>query len=87
MTIKNIIATLILTVYSLTIFAQDKTTENLKILSDNKQFDQTIAQHAYKLNNYTVKSLYYIGHAYYTKEDDNNCLKFTNLSIGLSIFF
>lgn len=55
MTIKNILATLILTVYSLTIFAQDKTKENLKTLSDNKQFDQSIEQHAYKLNNYTAK--------------------------------
>lgn len=81
MKVKNIISSLILTIYSLTIFAQVQTTENLKTLSDNKQFDQIIEQHASKSNNYTAKSLYYIGQAYYMKEDDNNCLKFMNLSI------
>ena len=40
MTIKNILTTLILTISSLTIFAQDKVTEELKTLSDDKQFDE-----------------------------------------------
>jgi tetratricopeptide (TPR) repeat protein len=81
MKVKNIISSLILTIYSLTIFAQDHTTENLKTLSDNKQFDQIIEQHASKSNDYSAKALYYIGQAYYMKEDDNNCLKFMTLSI------
>jgi tetratricopeptide (TPR) repeat protein len=81
MKVKNIISSLILTIYSLTIFAQDQTTENLKTLSDTKQFDKIIEQHASKSKDYNAKALYYIGQAYYMKEDDNNCLKFMNLSI------
>ena len=81
MTIKNILATLILTISSLTIFAQDKVTEELKTLSDDKQFDEIIEQHASKSKDYSAKSLYYIGLAYYMKEDDNNCIKFMNLAI------
>jgi tetratricopeptide (TPR) repeat protein len=78
---NNILTTVILTICSLTIFAQDKTTEELKVLFDNKQYDKIIEQHASKSNDYTAKSLYYIGLAYYLKEDDNNCIKFMNLSI------
>ncbi|WP_165932670.1 tetratricopeptide repeat protein [Flavobacterium cellulosilyticum] len=81
MKVKNIISSLILTIYSLTIFAQDQTTEDLKTLSDNKQFDKIIEQHTSKSKDYSAKALYYIGQAYYMKEDDNNCLKFMNLSI------
>lgn len=81
MTIKNILATLILTISSLTIFAQDKTTGELKILKDNKEYDKIIEQYASKSNDYSAKSLYIIGLAYYMKEDDTNCLKFMNLSI------
>ena len=78
---KSIATTFILTISSLTIFAQDHTTEELKTLSDNKQFDKIIEQHVSKSEGYTAKSLYYIGRAYYMKEDDNNCIKFMNLSI------
>lgn len=81
MTMKNILATFLLTICSLTIFAQDKTTEDLKTLSDNKQYDKIIEQHASEAKDYSAKSLYYIGLAYYMKEDDNNCIKFMNLSI------
>lgn len=81
MTIKSILATFILTISSLTIFAQDKVAAELKTLSDNKQFDKIIVQHAPKSKDYSAKSLYYIGLAYYMKEDDNNCVKFMNLSI------
>ncbi|MBF4469854.1 tetratricopeptide repeat protein [Flavobacterium sp. HJJ] len=80
MTIKNILATLVLINSSLTFFAQDKTTTDLKILSDNRQFDKII-EHASKSSDYSAKSLYYTGLAYYMKEDDNNCIKFMNLSI------
>lgn len=82
MTIKNILATFILTTSSLTIFAQDKVTTELKTLSDNKQFDKIIEQYTSNFNDYSAKSLYYIGLAYYIKEDDNNCIKFMNLSIN-----
>lgn len=81
MTIKNILVTLLLTISNLTTFAQDKITTDLKTLSENKQFDKIIEQYASEFKDYTAKSLYYIGLAYYMKEDDNNCLKFMNLSI------
>ncbi|MGZ4098995.1 MAG: tetratricopeptide repeat protein, partial [Bacteroidia bacterium] len=82
MTMKNILATFILTVCNLTIIAQDNITTELKTLTDNEQYDKIISQYASKCNDCSAKSLYYIGLAYYMKEDDNNCLKFMNLSIN-----
>ncbi len=78
---KNILPTFILTIYSLTICSQDNTTTELKALSDKKQYDKIIEQYASKSNDLSAKSLYYVGLAYYMKEDDNNCIKFMNLSI------
>lgn len=78
---KNILATLILTFCGLTIFAQDVTTTELKALSDKKQYDKVIEQYASKSKDLSAKSLYYVGLAYYMKEDDNNCITFMNLSI------
>ena len=80
-TMKNILATLILTFCGLTIFAQDVTTTELKALSDKKQYDKVIEQYASKSKDLSAKSLYYVGLAYYMKEDDNNCITFMNLSI------
>jgi tetratricopeptide (TPR) repeat protein len=78
---KNILATLTLTICSLTIFAQDKIADELKTLADNKQYDKIIQQHASRSKDYSAKSLYYIGLAYYMKEDDNSCIKFMTQSI------
>lgn len=79
---KNLLATFLLTICSLTTFAQDKIADELKALSDNKQYNKIIEQHAPKSGDYSAKSLYYIGLAYYMKEDDNNCIKFMDLSIA-----
>lgn len=79
---RNIFITFILTINSLTIIAQDKTTEGLKALSDNKQYSEIIEQYVSKPNDYSAKSLYYIGQAFYMKEDDENCIKFMDLSIN-----
>ncbi|UUC44757.1 tetratricopeptide repeat protein [Flavobacterium cerinum] len=79
---NKILTTFILIIYSLTIFAQDKITDELKALSENKQYDKIIEQHASKSKDYSAGSLYYIGLAYYMKEDDNNCIKFMDLSIN-----
>ncbi len=54
---KSIATTFILTISSLTIFAQDHTTEELKTLSDNKQFDKIIEQHVSKSEGYTARNL------------------------------
>jgi tetratricopeptide (TPR) repeat protein len=66
----------------LTIFAQDAVTDALKALSDSKQYDKIIEQYASKSNDYSAKSLYYIGFAYFIKEDDGNCIKFMDLAIS-----
>ena len=81
MTIKKNLALLILIISNLTTFAQDQITRELKTLNDNNEFDKIIEQHASKSLDYSAKSLYYIGLAYYMKEDDSNCIKFMNLSI------
>jgi len=78
---KRFLTTIILTFFSMTIFAQDNTTAELKALSDKKQYDKIIEQYSSKSKDLSAKSLYYVGLAYYMKEDDNNCIKFMNLSI------
>ena len=76
------LTTAILTICNLTIFAQDKITDELKTLSDSKQYDKIIKEYSSKYKDYSAKSLYYVGLAYYMTEDDNNCIKFMNLSTG-----
>jgi tetratricopeptide (TPR) repeat protein len=79
---KTLLITFTLVLSGLVVFAQDKTADEIKNLSDNKQYDKVISKHASKYNDYSAKSLYYIGFAYYMKEDDNNCIKFMDLSIS-----
>lgn len=79
---KKILTAFLITIYSLTIVAQDKTTTTLKTLSDNKQYGEIIDGYASKSKDYSAKSLYYIGLAYYMTEDDMNCIKFMDLSIA-----
>lgn len=79
---KNIPAILILTIWNLAISAQDKTEDDIKVLSDSKQYEKIIGQYATNSKDYSAKSQYYIGLAFYMKEDDNNCISFMNLSIG-----
>ena len=78
---KTILTIFFFSIFSITIFAQDKITTELKSLSDNNQYDKIIEQHAPKSSDYSAKSLYYVGQAYYMKEDDANCIKFMDLSI------
>jgi tetratricopeptide (TPR) repeat protein len=79
---KHLLATAILSLFSLSIFAQDNVTAELKALADSNKYDKIIEQYASKANVYSAKSLYYIGMAYYMKEDDANCLKLMNLSLA-----
>src|SRR4030043_1512970 len=76
------LTSIVLIVCCITTFAQDKITDELKALTDSNQYDKIIEQYTTKYNDYSAKSLYYIGQAYYMKEDDNNCIKFVNLSIN-----
>jgi len=79
---KHLLATIILFLFSLAVFAQDNVTAELKALADSNKYDKIIEQYASKANVYSAKSLYYIGMAYYMKEDDANCLKLMNLSLA-----
>lgn len=78
---NRIVSTLLASFFALTVSAQDQVAEELKSLSDNRQYDQIIKEHVANAGNYSAKSLYYIGLAYYMKEDDNNCIKFMDRAI------
>lgn len=78
---NKIFSFLILTFFSLTVFGQDTLTVTLENLTDDKKYNSIIEKYASSPKDYSAKSLYYIGLAYYMKEDDNNCIKFMNLSI------
>jgi tetratricopeptide (TPR) repeat protein len=80
-TMKTILSTFIFAICSFTIFAQDNITTELKALLDKKQYDKVIDHYASKSKDLSAKSLYYVGLAYYMKEDDINCIKLMNLSI------
>ena len=62
---RNILTTVILTISSLTIFAQDKITEELKTLTANNQYDKIIELYASKSKECSARALYLIGQAYY----------------------
>ncbi len=78
---KKIFTTVLLIFCCAAAFAQDNLSGELKTLIDDKQYDKVIAQHASKSKDYPAKALYYIGFAYYMKEDDGNCLKFMDLAL------
>lgn len=72
---------LIFTLYSFIAFGQNKSDE-LESLYKAKQYDKIIEQYGSKQDDYSANSYYQIGFAYYMKEDDNNSLKFMDLSIN-----
>jgi tetratricopeptide (TPR) repeat protein len=78
---SRIILTLLVLIFASSVSAQDKIAEELKGLANSKQYDKIIKEHAAKSGDYSGKSLYYIGLAYYMKEDDNNCIKFMDRAI------
>lgn len=78
---KNILIIFLLFISCPNVFAQDELTKELKSLIDQKQFDKIISEHASKTDNYSAKALYYVGLAYYMKEDDQNCIRFMDMSI------
>ncbi|TDR25428.1 tetratricopeptide repeat protein [Flavobacterium cheniae] len=77
----NKIQILLFTFYSLLSFGQNKSADEIKSLYENKQYDKIIDQYGSKAGDYSSDSYYQIGFAYYMKEDDNNSLKFMDLSI------
>lgn len=73
---KNYFIAFLFVLSSLALKAQDNITEELKNLSDSEQYDKIISEHAPKSKDYPAKALYYIGFAYYMKEDDKNCVMY-----------
>lgn len=79
---NRIIVTILLTFLGATAFAQDSTTAVLQKLTDSKQFDAVIGQYAPAPERLSAAALYYVGYAYFMKQEDDSCLKFMDLSIA-----
>ena len=77
----NKILTTVFLVICTSVFGQDKVTTELKDLSDNNKYAEIIKNYTSNTKDYSAKSMYYIGLAYYMTEDDNNCIKYMDLSI------
>ena len=78
---KKTIFTILMSLSSLVMYAQDDLTKSIEALYENQQYDKIIADHSRKVKNYPARAVYYVGKAYYMKADDNNCLKMMDLSI------
>lgn len=76
------IATFILIFFSMACMAQDATTDTLKKMSDNNEFDKITEQYAATPDGLSAASLYYVGYAYYMKQEDSSCIRFMDLSIN-----
>lgn len=79
---KRIITCILLLHVSIIALSQDKVAEELKALSDQAKYDKIIRDYTSQTAAYSAKALFYIGQAYYMKEDDKNCLKYINLSLS-----
>lgn len=66
---------------SLSIYAQEQITTDLKKAYGEEKYDLIISKHSDKVSEYPAKAIYYVGMAYYMKADDNNVLKLMDLSI------
>lgn len=75
---NKILATFVFSCSILTALAQDSV--KLKLLTESNQYDEAI-RYASQQSELSAPALYYLGLAYYMKEDDANCLKFMELSI------
>ncbi|MCX2738397.1 tetratricopeptide repeat protein [Pontibacter anaerobius] len=70
-------------ILNFTALAQDdQLSDDLKQLYQQEQFDKIILLHSDKAEVYSAKAVYYIGLAYYMKEDDVNCINMMDLAIN-----
>ncbi len=76
---KNVL--LIIYLFTLSTYAQDKITIELENAYSNGSYDLIISEHSGNAATYPAKAIYYIGMAYYMKADDSNVLKLMDLSI------
>jgi tetratricopeptide (TPR) repeat protein len=63
------------------VYSQSDPTENFRQLYQQKKYDEIIAYKLKEKETLTAKALYYIGMAYYMKEQDDNALKYLDLAI------
>jgi tetratricopeptide (TPR) repeat protein len=79
---KNLTLTLIALVFSLTLSAQSETEAQLEELYYQNQYDKIISKYADKKDELSAVSLYYVGRAYYMKDQEDLCIAFMDLSIA-----
>jgi len=77
---NKVVIAFILMLLSHGAFAQDSITNKLRQLTDDKQFDVIVEQYA-SVADLSAEALYYVGYAFFVKQDDANSLKFMDLSI------
>ena len=63
------------------LFSQADITLRLENLYSEKKYDQILNDYEKNVNDYSAKSIYYIGMAHYMKANDNKCIELMNLSI------
>lgn len=66
---------------SFALSAQENVADSLQTFYENQEYDLIISKYAEKAESYPARAVYYIGMAYYMKEDNTNCLKYMDLSI------
>lgn len=64
------------------IHAQENIITELDSLYVQEAYDYIIENYSEKVDELPVEATYYIGRAYFMKEDDANCLKFMNIAIS-----
>lgn len=79
---RNFITAVFLLFFHLATFGQDTLENKLKILLDLGQYNTIIKKYAPGAGNYSAKAAYYVGFAYFMKEDNDNCIRWMNVAIG-----
>lgn len=72
---------LILCLFNLITFSQDNLTNQLKEDYETEKYDLIISNHYDKVTDYPARAVYYVGMAFYMKENDQKTIEMMNLSI------
>jgi len=78
---KKIILTIAITCLNLILIAQTNNSDELKTLYESRDFDKILNDFSDKVEELSAKSVYYVGMAYYMKQQDSQCIEMMNLSI------
>ena len=71
----------LLFLFSISLGAQETLVDSLRNFYDSEKYDFIISNYAEKASTYPARAIYYIGMAYYMKEEDEKCIQFMDLSI------